>query len=146
MGIAHVDCCSGHSFSGTVNVMGSAPVHASHVNGRHLGQGTCQEIICIMTCSPVSHLEDLKPFIKTTIQIITSPEDAEDEYAALHFCLAPGELGIGSYLLMGLSRGSIPHMRLRGILQVQPDSLHDSTTGPQAWYPPPFLANPNQAT
>jgi hypothetical protein len=28
---------------------------------------------------------------------------------------------------------------------VQPDSPQDSTSGPRAWYPPPFLANPNQA-
>ena len=62
----------------------------------------------------------------------------------MRFCLSPWELGIGSYLLLGLSQGSIPHMRLRDILLVQPDSPQDSTSGPQAWYPPPFLANPNQ--
>jgi hypothetical protein len=100
----------------------------------------------MMTCSPISHPEDLKPLLKTTIQIVTSAEEAEDEYAAMHFCLAPGELGIGSYLLLGLDPGSISHMRLRDILLVQPDSFQDSTAGPQAWYPPPFLANPNQAS
>ena len=76
LNIAHVDCCSGYSFSGTVNVMGSAPVHASHVNGRQPGQGTAQEVIYMMTCSPLSHPEDLKPMINTTIQIVTSPKDA----------------------------------------------------------------------
>ena len=55
LGIAHVDCCSGHSFSGVVNVMGSAPVHASRVNGRQPRQGTCQEVIYMMTCIPLSH-------------------------------------------------------------------------------------------
>jgi hypothetical protein len=95
---------------------------------------------------PTLSPEDLKPSIKKTIQIVTSLEDAKDEYAALHFCLAPGELGIGSYLLLGLSQGRIPHMRLRDILMVQQDSLQDSTAGPRAWYPPPFLASPNQAT
>ena len=80
--------------------------------------------------------------LKTAIPIVTSAEEAEDEYAAMHFCLAPGELGIGSYLLLGLDPGSIPHMRLRDILLVQPDSFQDSTTGPQAWYPPPFMGNP----
>ena len=84
----------------------------------------------MMTCIPLSHPEDLKPLIKTVIQMLTSPEDTEDEYASLSFCLAPGELGVGSYLLMGLSPGSIPHMRLRDILLVQPDSPQDSTSGP----------------
>ncbi len=142
-GIAHVDYCSGRSFSGTVNVMGSAPIHASHVNGRRPGQGLGQEVIYMMTCGPLFHPEDLTPLINTTIRIVTSPEDVEDEYAALYFCLAPGELEIGSYLLLGLSPGSIPHTRLRDILLVQPDSLQDYTAGHQAWYPPSFLANPN---
>ena len=85
-----------------------------------------------MTCSPLSHPEDLKPLLKTAMQIVASREDDEDEYASLRFCLAPGELGIGSYLLLGLSPSSIPHMRLRDILLVQPDSSHESAAGPQA--------------
>ena len=67
LGIAHTDCCSGHSFSGTVNAMGSSPVHASHVNGRQPGHGMGQEVIYMMTCSPLSHPKDLKPLIKTAI-------------------------------------------------------------------------------
>ena len=97
----------------------------------------------MMACSPLSHPEDLKPLIKTTIQIVTSAEDGEDEYSSLRFSLAPWEIGIGSYLLLGLSPGNIPHMRLMDILLVQPSSSHDSTASPQAWYPPPFLTNPN---
>jgi hypothetical protein len=126
--------------------MGSSPINASHVNGRQPRQGKGHAVIYMMTCSPISHPEDLKPLLKTTIQIVTSAEEAEDEYAAMHFCLAPGELGIGSYLLLGLDPSSISRMRLRDILLVQPDSFQDSTAGPQAWYPPPFLANPNQAS
>ena len=61
------------------------------------------EVIYMMTCSPLSHPEDLKPLIKSAIQIVTSLEDVEDEYSSLRFCLAPSELGIGSYLLLGLS-------------------------------------------
>ena len=118
MGIAHVDCYSGYSFSWTVKVRESSPVHASHVNGRQPRHGMGQEVIYMMTCSPLSHPEDLKPLIITAIQSVTSPEDFEDEYSSLRFCMAPGELGIGSYLLMGLSPGSIPHMRLRDILLV----------------------------
>ena len=64
----------------------------------------------------------------------------------MRFCLAPGEMGIGSYLLLGLSPDNIPHMLLRYILLVQPYSSQDSTAGPHALYPPPFLANPNQAS
>ena len=70
----------------------------------------------MMTCSPLSHPEDLKPL--SAIQIVTSPEDVEDEYSSLRVCLAPGELGLDSYLLLSLSLGSIPHMRLRDILLV----------------------------
>ena len=66
----------------------------------------------MMTCSPLSHPEDLKHLIKTAIQMVTSPEYTEDEYVSLRFCLAQGELGIGSYLLLGLSPSSVPHMRL----------------------------------
>ena len=55
-----------------------------------------QEFMYMMTCSPLSHHENLKPLIKTAIQIVTSPEDVEDEYSSLRFCLAPSELGIGS--------------------------------------------------
>jgi len=84
----------------------------------------------MMTCSPLSHPEDTKPLIKSAIHIVTSPKDVEDEYSSLRVCLAPGELGIGSYLLLGLSPGSIPHMRLREILLIQPDSSQNSTAGP----------------
>jgi hypothetical protein len=38
-------------------------------------------------------------------------------------------------------------MRLVDILLVHdPNSSQDSTASPQAWYPPPFLANPNQTS
>jgi len=106
--IVHIDCCSGHSFSGTVNAMGSSPVHASHVNDRQPGHGTGQEVIIMMSCNQLSHPEDFKPLIKTAIQIVTSAKDVEDEYASLRFCLAPWELGNGSYPLLGLSPGNIP--------------------------------------
>ena len=37
-------------------------------------------------------------------------------------------------------------MRLGDILLVQPNSSQDSTASLQAWYPPPFLANPKQTS
>ena len=64
----------------------------------------------------------VKPLIKTAIRIVTSPEDVEDEYSSLRFCLTLGELRFGPCLLLGLSPGSIPHMRLRDILLIQLDS------------------------
>jgi hypothetical protein len=73
MGIAHIDYCSGYSFTGTFNAKGSSLVHASHVNGRHPVNGMGQEVIYMMTCSPLSHPEDLKPLIKSAIQIVISP-------------------------------------------------------------------------
>ena len=109
MGIAHINGCSRYSFSGTVNAKGSSLVHASHVNGRQPGHGRGKEVIYMMTCSPLSHPEDLKHLIKSAIHIVTSPEEVEDEYSSLCFCLAPCELGISSYLLVNLSPGSMPH-------------------------------------
>ena len=58
----------------------------------------------MMTCSPLSRSEYLKPQLKTVIHIVTSAEDVEEEYSSLRFCVASRELGIGSYLLLGLSR------------------------------------------
>jgi hypothetical protein len=84
----------------------------------------------MMTCSSLSHPEDLKPLICTAIQIVSSAEDGEDEYSSLLFCLAPGEHGGGSCLLLGMSPVGIPHMRLRDNLMGQPDSAQDSTAGP----------------
>ena len=89
----------------------------------------------MMTCSPLAHLEDLKRLLRTAIQLVSPEEDVDDEYSSLLFCLAPGEQGGGSYLLLGLSPGSLPHMRLRDILLAQPDSALDSTYGHQPWHP-----------
>jgi hypothetical protein len=49
----------------------------------------------MMICSPLSHPEDLKPLIKTAIQLVTSPEDTKDEYASLRFAWPQGKLGSG---------------------------------------------------
>ena len=70
----------------------------------------------MMTCSPLAHPEDLKPLLRTSIQLVSPEEYVEDEYSSLIFCLAPCEQGGGSYLLLSLSPSSQPHMRLRDIL------------------------------
>jgi hypothetical protein len=82
-------------------------MHTSHVNGRQPRLGTGQEVIYMMICTHLSHPEGLKPLIKTAIQIVTFSVDVEDEYSSMRFCLAPGEMGIGSYLLLGLSPDNI---------------------------------------
>ncbi len=91
LGIAHIDYCSGASFSGTVCAKGTTPVHAVHVNGRQPGAGLGHPVIYMMTCSPLPRPEDLKPLIRTTIHIVASPEDVDGEYATFAFCVAPGE-------------------------------------------------------
>ncbi len=91
-----------------------------------------QELIYLMTCSPLSHPEDLKPMIYAAIKAITPPEEFEVDYASLKFSLANGELGTsGDYMLMGLSPDVRSLMRLRDVLLVQPDSSADATTSPQ---------------
>ena len=82
--------------------MGVSPVHAAHVNGRQPGSSVDQELIYMMTYSPLPRPEDLKPLIRTAIQLVSFAEDVEDEYSSLLFCLATCEQGGGSYLLLGM--------------------------------------------
>ena len=100
----------------------------------------------MMTHIPISHPENLQPLIKTTIRLLTGEDQVDDEYTGLRFCLTPSESGNGGYLLLGLSPASGAHMRLRDLLLSQQDAAHDSTSGPTAWYPPPYHANPDQAS
>ncbi len=103
--------------------------------------------IYMMACIPLPNPEDLKVLIKEAIYVVNPSEETYSEYAALRFCLAPKEHeSHGSYLLLGLSPGSRYHTCLRDILLTQPYSTQDSTSGPQAWFTPPFLANPDQVS
>ena len=141
--ITNLGYFSGYFYSSTVSAMG-ALIHAAHVHGRHPTRGLGQEVIYMMTCSTLSNPEDMKLLLRGAITLITTANQAEDEYAALQFFLAPGEQGTpGAYLLLGLSPGSRYHMCLRDILLIQPDSGADSSTGPQPLHPPPVLANPD---
>ena len=110
--------------------MGDYPINAAHVNGRQPDQGLGQQVIYMMTHIPISHPENLKPLIKTTIKLLTEEDEFENGYVSLRFCLAPSENGNGGYLLLGLSPDSGTHMRLRDILLFQPDSAQDATLGP----------------
>jgi hypothetical protein len=126
--------------------MGDYPINAAHVNGRQPGQGLGQQVIYMMTHIPISHPENLKPLIKTVIRLLTAEDQFDDEYAGLRFCVAPSESGSGGYLLLGLSPASGTHMRLRDILLSQPYAAKDFAYGPTPWYPPPYHANPDQAS
>jgi hypothetical protein len=126
--------------------MGDYPINAARVNDRQPGQGLGQQVIYMMTHLPISHPENLKSLIKTAIKLLTEEAQFGDEYAGLRFCLAPSETGNGGYLLLGLSPASGTHMRLKDILLSQPDAAEDSTYGPTPWDPPPYLANPDQAS
>jgi hypothetical protein len=43
----------------------------------------------MMTHIPISHPENLKPLIKTAINLLTEEDEFENEYASLRFCFAP---------------------------------------------------------
>ena len=118
LGITNLGCCSGYSYSGIVYAM-RTQIHDAHVNGRHPTQGLGQEVIYMITCIALSNPEDMKPLLRDAIKLITPPELESEEYAALQFCLAPGEPGTPwTYMLLGLSPFSRYHMCLRDILLV----------------------------
>ncbi len=73
LGLAVYDCCTGHSYSGSVSVRDTSLVHATHVNGRQPGHGMGQEAIYMMTCIPFPKPEDLKVVIRAAIYVVTPP-------------------------------------------------------------------------
>ncbi len=89
-GLRNIGCCSRYSYSGTFLARG-VNLNAAHVNGRHPVRGMGQELIYLMTCSPLSYPEDLKPMIHAAIKAITPPEESEEDYVSLKFSLANGE-------------------------------------------------------
>ena len=66
--IAHLRCCDGKSYSGSLVVHPNIPVRALHCNGRHpsLLEGD-QEFIYMMTGTPLTAPEDLKVLIREGI-------------------------------------------------------------------------------
>ena len=94
----------------------------------------------MMTCSTLTHPEDLKILIREGIAKLCPPSIVAREYEALQFILSPGELGTqGRYLLEGLLSSSLAHMRLKDVLLHQPDAPQDSMQMPLPRYAPPYL-------
>ena len=83
-----------------------------------------QDVIRMITCAPLTFFEDLKLLLMKGLAKLCPPCIVPREYAALQFCLSPGEPGTqGHYLLVGLSTLSGAHMRLKDVLLFQPDFL-----------------------
>jgi len=93
-----------------------------------------------MTCSTLTHPEDLKILIREGIAKICPPGIVAREYDSLQFILSPRELGTqGRYLLVGLSSSSLAHLRLIDIILYQPDAPQESMQMTLPWYAPPYL-------
>jgi len=113
-----------------------------HYNGLHpsLEHGD-QTVIWMMTCAPLTFPEDLKLLLKEGMEKLCPIGIVPREYAALQFCLSPGEPGTQRhYLFVGLSTLSGAHMHLRYALLFQRDFLQEATPLVQPWHEPPFLA------
>ena len=91
MGIAHLRCCEGKCYSRPLIVHSDTPVRAVHCNGRHPGlpEGD-QNVIYLMTCTPLSSPEDLKVLIREGISKLCHPYLVLPSYEALRFFLSPG--------------------------------------------------------
>jgi hypothetical protein len=118
MGIAHLRCCEGKSYSDPLIVHPDTLVSAVHCNGRHpsLTEGD-QAVIYLMKCTPLSALEDLKVLMRESIPKLCPPDFVLPSYEALRFFLSPREPGTtGLHILVGLHVASEVHMRLRDVL------------------------------
>jgi hypothetical protein len=122
----------------------NTPVRALHCNGRHpiLPDGE-HVFIYVMTCTPLSALEDLKVLIREGICKLCPTELVKPSYESLRFFLSPGDPGThGLHLLVGLQVYYAVHMRLRDVLLCQPDYLYDSPGPISPWLEPLFAAPP----
>jgi hypothetical protein len=76
-----------------------------------------QTIIWMITCAPLTVIEDLKVLLKEGLLKLCPPGIVPREYEALQFCMAPRDFGThGHYLMVGIFTFSGPHMRLRDVL------------------------------
>jgi len=104
LGIAHLRWCEGKSYSGPLIVHPDTLVRAVHCNGRHpsLPEGD-QDVIYLMTYTPLSAPEDMKFLIRDVISKLRPPDLVLPSYAALRFFLSLGEPSTtGLHLLVGL--------------------------------------------
>ena len=89
-------------------------VRAVHCNGRHPSLPEVdQEVIYLMTCTPLSAPEDLKVLIREAISKLCLPYLLQPSYEVLRIFLSHGEpCTTGHHLLVGLQVASEAHMRL----------------------------------
>jgi hypothetical protein len=158
VGISHLHVCEGKSYSAPLILQPDASVRTVHCNARHpsLPKGD-QDVIYLMSCSPLSAPEDLKVLIREGISKLCPPELIHSSYyEALRFFLAPGEsVTTGLYLLVGLQLAFEVHMRLRDAFLCQPDFISKKSVTNLPWLEPPFAVPsdpfgqgnpPNQST
>ncbi len=95
----------------------------------------------MMTCTPLSALEDLKVLIREGLTKICPPDLVKPSYERLRLFLSPGDSGTqGLHLLVGFQVSSEVHMRLRDVLLCQPDFIADNLGHITPWLEPPFAA------
>ena len=95
---------AGAKGSPTLIVHPDTLVRAVHCNGRHpsLPEGD-QDVIYLMTYTPLSAPEDMKFLIRDVISKLRPPDLVLPSYAALRFFLSLGEPSTtGLHLLVGL--------------------------------------------
>ena len=118
------------------------PARAVRCNGRNpsLPEGD-QDIIYLMTCTPLSAPEDLKVLIREGVSKLCPPDLVQPSFEALRFFLSPGESGTTAlHLLLGLHVASEVHMRLRDIFLCQLDFIPESPVTTLPWSEPLFAA------
>ncbi len=68
LGLTHLNCCGGKSYSGPIPLTPDIQVNVIHCNGRHPSLVTGSEsTILMMTCSTLTYPEDLKILINEGI-------------------------------------------------------------------------------
>ena len=84
MGLTYLNCCGGKSYSGPIPLTSDIQVNAVHRNGRHPSLvAKTEPTIWMMTCSTLTHPEDLKILIKEGIAKLCPPGIVAREYEAL---------------------------------------------------------------
>ena len=128
LGIAHLRCCHGKSYSGPLQIA-STDARALHCNGLHVcvDERGIRLSIYLVTFAPLIPPEDLKVLVKKRISKICLPSNVSREYDSIQFCLTPGESGtFGHYLVVGFYTLSGAHMSMTDVLLAQPDIIQEN--------------------
>ena len=84
MGITHLNCCGGKSYSGPIPLSPYIQVNAVHCNGRPPShEDGADYTIWMRTCSALTHPEDLKILVIEGIAKLCPPGIVAREYEAL---------------------------------------------------------------